>query len=87
MFSRMFFAAVGLGSGVAVGIGAIRKLERTSRQLAPDALMARAGARASGLGERLSYALEAGRLAADAKESELRASYLNGRGGDGDARR
>ena len=87
MFSRMFFAAVGLGSGVAVGIWAIRKLERTSRQLAPDALMARAGERASGLGERLSYALEAGRLAADAKEAELRASYLDGRGGDGDARR
>jgi hypothetical protein len=96
----MFFAAVGLGAGVAVGVWAIRKVERTGRQLAPDALMARAGERAGGLGERLSYALEAGRQAAEAKEAELRdqymarrsteaptgAQYLNGRGGDHDAR-
>lgn len=82
MFSRMFFAAVGLGAGVAVGIWTIRKLERTSQQLAPDALMARAGERASGLGARLSYALEAGRAAAGIREAELRAAYLDGRGGD-----
>jgi hypothetical protein len=85
MFSRMFFAAVGLGAGVAVGIWTIRKLERTSQQLSPDALAARAGQRASGLSQRLQAALELGRQAADAKEAELRAAYLNGRGGDDDA--
>ncbi len=61
---------------MAVGIWAIRKLERTSQQLTPEALMARAGARAGGLGERLSYAIEAGRRAAEARESELRAQFL-----------
>lgn len=85
MFSRMFFAAVGLGAGVAVGIWTIRKLERTSQQLAPDALVARASERASGLGARLSSALEAGRQAAEVKEAELRATYLNGTGGEHDA--
>jgi hypothetical protein len=85
MFSRMFFAAVGLGAGVAVGIWTIRKLERTSRQLAPDALVARASERAGGLGARLSEALESGRQAAQAKEAELRAAYLDGRRGEHDA--
>ena len=79
MFSRMFFAAVGVGTGVAVGIWAIRKLERTRQQLAPDALVARAGERASGLGARLSYALETGRQAAEAKEAELRTAFLRER--------
>jgi hypothetical protein len=79
MFSRMFFAAVGVGTGVAVGIWAIRKLERTRRQLAPDALVARAGERASGLGARMSYALEAGRQAAEAKEAELRTAFMGER--------
>jgi hypothetical protein len=85
MFSRMFFAAVGLGAGVAVGIWTIRKLERTSQQLAPDALAARAGQRATGLGQRLQAAVELGRQAADEKEAELRAAYLNRTGGDDDA--
>jgi len=85
MFSRMFFAAVGLGAGVAVGIWTIRKLERTSQQLAPDALAARAGRSATGLGERVRAAIELGRQAADEKEAQLRAEYLNGRGGEDDA--
>jgi hypothetical protein len=73
----MFFAAVGLGAGVALGVWTIRKLERTSQQLAPDAIVARAGERASGLGARLAEALEAGRNAAGSKEAELRAAYLD----------
>jgi hypothetical protein len=80
MFSRMFFAVVGLGAGVAVGVWAIRKLERTSQQLAPDALVARAGERASGLGARLAEAVEAGRQAAGSKEAELRSAYLESEG-------
>jgi hypothetical protein len=82
MFSRMFFAAVGLGAGVAVGIWTIRKLQRTSQQLAPDRLVARAGETASGLGARLTQAIEIGGAAARAKEAELRAAYVNGRGVD-----
>jgi hypothetical protein len=87
MLSRMFFAAVGLGAGVALGVWTIRKLERTSQQLAPDALVARAGARASGLGARLTEALDAGRQAAGAKEAELRAAYLDGKGSQGEGER
>lgn len=87
MLSRMFFAIVGLGAGVAVGVWTIRKIERASQQLAPDALASRAGERASGLGIRLSEALEVGRLAAAEREAELRAEFLNGHGGDDDARR
>ena len=82
MFSRMFFAVVGLGAGIAAGVWAVRKLERTTQQLAPDAVVARAGERASGFGARLSDALETGRQAAAAKEAELRAAYLNGSGGE-----
>jgi hypothetical protein len=85
MFSRMFFAVVGLGAGVAVGVWAIRKIERAGRQLAPDALVSRAGAHAGGLGARLAEAIDIGRLAAEQREAELRAQYMNGRGGGDDA--
>lgn len=85
MFSRMFFAFVGLGAGVAVGVWTIRKIERTGQALAPDALAARAGERATSLGTRLADAVDIGRLAAEAREAELREIYLSGREGDGDA--
>jgi hypothetical protein len=81
----MFFAIVGLGAGVAVGVWTIRKIERAGQQLAPDALVSRAGARASGLGARLAEAIDAGRLAAEQREAELRAQYMDGRGEGDDA--
>lgn len=79
MISRMFFAVVGLGAGVAVGVWTIRKVESAGRQLAPDALVARAGQRAGGLGDRLGTAVEVGRAAAAAREAELRAQFLDGK--------
>jgi hypothetical protein len=85
MLSRMFFAVVGLGAGVAVGVWTLRKLEAAGQQLAPDALAARAGRSASSLGERLNAAIEIGRQAAAEHEAQLRAEYLNGRGGEVDA--
>lgn len=85
MFSRMFVAVVGLGAGVAVGVWAIRKIERAGQQLAPDALVSRAGERASRFGARLAEAVEIGRVTAEQREAELRAQYLNGRGGGDDA--
>ena len=78
MFSRMFFAAVGLGAGVAVGIWTLRKLERTAQQLSPDALAARAGERASGLGARLQSGVEGGRVAGEQKEAKRRSASLSG---------
>ena len=85
MLSRMFFAIVGLGAGVAVGVWTIRKIERAGQQLAPDALVSRAGERASGLGARFAEAIEVGRRAAEQTEAELRAEYLNGAKGGDDA--
>lgn len=87
MVSRMFFAVVGLGAGMAVGIWAVRKIEHAGQQLAPEALVSRAGERASGLSARLSEALEVGRVAAAEREAELRAEFLNGSRRDDDALR
>lgn len=87
MLTRMFFALIGLGAGVALGIWSIRKLESAGQRLAPENVARRAGERASGLGARLAGAVAQGRLAAEAKEAELRAAYgigRNGRGGESD---
>ena len=75
MFKRLFFTAVGLGAGVAIGVVAVRKVERAQRALRPDNLAASAAARAGGVRGRLATAIEQGREAAQAKESELRAVY------------
>lgn len=78
MFKRLFFAAVGLGAGVALGVYAVRKVEQTQRRLSPEHLAATAGARAESVGSRVRSALDAGRAAAAAKEAELRAVYRVG---------
>jgi hypothetical protein len=75
MFKRLFFTAVGLGAGVAIGVVAVRKVERAQRALRPDNLAASAAARAGGVRGRLATAIEQGRQAAAVKESELRAVY------------
>ena len=75
MFKRLFFAMLGLGAGVALGIYAVRKIEATQRALSPDNLAASAAARAGGARSRLTAAIELGREAAQDKESELRAVY------------
>lgn len=74
MFKRLFFAMLGLGGGLALGVLAMRKLDRTQKALAPAAL-------AESLGGRVSAALEAGRAAMAAKEAELRAEHGLGGGG------
>lgn len=75
MFRRMFFTAVGLGAGLALGVYAARKVEQTRRRMRPEALAASAGNRADALGARVREALDAGRAAAAAREAELRAAY------------
>lgn len=85
MLSRMFFAVVGLGAGIALGVWTIRKIEWASEQLAPDALASRAGQRASGATARLAEAVDVGRAAAQAREAELRAMYLDGQPNPGSA--
>lgn len=75
MFKRLFFAMIGLGAGVALGVAAVRKVDATRRRLAPDQLAASAGARASSWRGTLEAALAEGRAAAAAKETELQAVY------------
>ncbi|HVM15143.1 MAG TPA: hypothetical protein VM287_12565 [Egibacteraceae bacterium] len=81
MFKRMFFAAVGLGAGVALGVYVVRKVEDAQRRMSPEALAASAGARAGSASARVREALEAGRAAAAAREAELRAAYGVGESG------
>lgn len=83
MFKRLFFTAVGLGAGVAVGVYAVRKVEQTQRQLSPEALAARAGARVDSLAGRVRDALAEGRAVAAAREAELRATWQSASGDGG----
>jgi hypothetical protein len=75
MFKRLFFAMIGLGAGVTLGIWAVRKAEEAQRKLTPGHIAGVAGARAGSLRERIDIALAQGREAATAKEAELRAVY------------
>ena len=75
MFKRLFFAMLGLGAGVALGVAVSRKVSRTQQALRPDNLAASAVARAGGARGRLAQAIEDGRQAAQEKEAELRAVY------------
>lgn len=75
MFKRLFFALLGLGAGVALGVYAIRKIEDTQRKLSPDHIAGATAARVGSFSERLSAAVDSGRRAAADKEAELRAVY------------
>lgn len=68
MFKRLFFAMLGLGGGLALGVLAMRKVERTQKALAPGAIV-------DAVGGRIRAAVEAGRAAMAAKEAELRAEH------------
>jgi hypothetical protein len=75
MFKRFFFSLVGLGAGIALGGYAVRKVERARVKLSPDQLAAAAGRRANSLRDRVTQAIEVGRIAAAEREAELRATY------------
>jgi hypothetical protein len=75
MFKRLFFATVGLGAGVAIGVWAVKKVEEAQAKLSPEHAARVTAARAEGFRARLTEAIDAGRLAAAEKEAELRAVY------------
>lgn len=75
MFKRLFFAMVGLGAGVALGVYGLRKIEAAQQRLRPEHMANQAALRAGGLRLRVEEALAQGRRAAAAKEAELRAVY------------
>lgn len=75
MIKRPFFALVGLGMGVTLGVWAVRRFDQARQAVAPGYVAARAGVQAEALGGRLSAAISAGREAAALREAQLRADY------------
>jgi len=71
----MFFTAIGLGAGAALGVYVVRKVEAAQRAVRPEAIAGAASRRATGVSDRLRLAVEQGRAAAADKEAELRAVY------------
>ncbi len=70
---RLFWAALGVGIGAAVGVGAVRWASRTAERLTPSSLGRRTLEAAGDWRARLAGALEEGRAAMAAREAELRA--------------
>ena len=75
MIKRPFFAMLGLGAGIAIGIYVTRQARAAQEALKPSSVAARAVSGAGGLRERFAAALEEGRTAAERKEAELRTTY------------
>lgn len=72
---RVFTLALGLGAGLVIGAYVIRQLDAAQQAVAPTTLAGQAGRAAGGLAERVKVAVDEGRVAAAAREAELRASY------------
>ena len=75
MIRRPFYAMLGLGAGIALGVVGMRRLQEVQRKLSPQSLVRSAGARAGSLRERVTLAIEEARAAAAEKEAELRGVY------------
>lgn len=75
MLRRPFYAMLGLGAGVALGIWVVRKLEDTQRKLTPEELSRSTAARATSFADRVREAVAEGRVAAAQREAELRAEH------------
>jgi hypothetical protein len=70
---RIFWGLVGLGMGVALGVGVMRWASRTADRLAPRSLAEELVQTAADWRVRLAGALEAGQAAMAEREAELRA--------------
>jgi hypothetical protein len=80
---RLFWTAVGVGAGAAIGVGAMRWASRTADRLAPSSLAERAFEAAGDWWERLGEAFEEGQAAMAEREAELRARLAEPGRGDG----
>ena len=76
MIRRPFFAMLGLGAGIAIGIYVTRQARAAQEALRPSNMASKALDGAGGVRGRLDEALAAGRAAAARKEAELRTTYL-----------
>lgn len=72
---RVFSLALGLGTGLVIGVYVVRQLEQAQRAVAPTTLAGQAGRAAGTFAARLREATDEGRRAAAAREAELRASF------------
>lgn len=70
---RAFWAMVGIGIGVAVGVAGVRWVGKTKDKLSPPNLARSAGKKGSAFAERLQDAIAVGREAMIEREAELRA--------------
>ena len=75
MIKRPFFAMLGLGAGIAIGIYLTKQARAAQEALKPSSVAARAVSGAGGLRERIRLSVEAGMDAAQRKEIELRTAY------------
>ncbi len=75
MIRRLFWALLGLGLGIVLGVRVVRQVDRVQAAARPDAVAERAGRRVGGAQSRLERALAAGRAHARASERELRDRY------------
>lgn len=92
MIRRLFWALLGLGLGVVLGVRVVRRLDHVADSARPTTVAERAGRRVGGTRSRWQDAVAAGRSHARASERELRARYdvptlgdladLGGRGTD-----
>jgi hypothetical protein len=72
---RAFSLALGLGAGLLIGAYVVRRVDAATQAASPVHLAGQAGRAAGTFSERLKHAAEQGRLAAEAREAELRARY------------
>jgi hypothetical protein len=72
---RAFSLALGLGAGLLIGAYVVRRVDAAAQAASPVHLAGEAGRAAGTFSERLRHAAEQGRLAAEAREAELRARY------------
>jgi len=72
---RLFWATLGAGAGVALGVGTVRWASKTAERLAPASVGRRTLDAAGEWRVRLADALEEGRAAMAAREAELRAQH------------
>jgi hypothetical protein len=72
---RAFTLALGLGAGLLIGAYVVKRLDEAQRAVAPSNLAGQAGRAAGSFADRLRAAADEVRLAAAAREAELRGQY------------
>lgn len=72
---RAFSLALGLGAGLLIGAYVVRRVDAAAQAASPVHVAGQAGRAAGSFSERLRRAAAEGRVAAAAREAELRARY------------